>query len=68
MNIWKGVKNGNFLKGLVHGSTKKIEHFTMSAFLAKHGRKDRFFNILNRKEYFLHTKSEVLKPSKNSNF
>ena len=40
--LLKGVKNGNFLKGLVYGSSQKMEHFIVNAFLAKHGRKDRF--------------------------
>ena len=53
---------------------KKIELFTMCAFLANQERKDRFLNnILDRKEYFLDQKSEVSKSdvsktSEKSNF
>ena len=39
-----------------------------SSIFGKAWQKRSLFNILNRKEYFLHTKSEVSKPSKNSTF
>ena len=38
----KGLKNGHFLKGLVHGFCPKIELFLFGVFHRNHIRKDRF--------------------------
>ena len=57
-----------FLKELVHDCFKKIDLFIMCAFQANHGRKDSFFYILDKKEFFLEQKKEVSKLRKNCNF
>ena len=46
----------------------KIDLFIMCAFQANHGRKDSFFYILDKKEFFLEQKKEVSKLRKNCNF
>ena len=58
----KGPKNRNFQRGqLVHVFCQKIELFTKWVFQANQGRKDCFFHILDRKEYFWSTKVNFLK-------
>ena len=73
--VSKKPKKSKFSKGVSPWFLKKkIELFTMCAFLANQERKDRFLNnILDRKEYFLDQKSEVSKSdvsktSEKSNF
>ena len=52
MNFQKYLKKRNFLKGQVHGSCQKIELFSMSAFWANQGRKDRFLLFWIEKNTF----------------
>ena len=65
--VLKIPKYRDFLKGLVHGFCQKIDFFKRY-FLGKLSQKSLLFDVLGRKEYFLHQKSEVLKKSKKSNF
>ena len=46
----------------------KKSTFFFKLFLSQKGQKERFFDILDRKECFLDLKSEVLKKSKKSTF
>ena len=65
--VLKIPKHRDFLKGLVHGFCQNIDFF-QRYFLGKLSQKSLLFDVLGRKEYFLHQKSEVLKKSKKSNF
>ena len=58
----------DFSKGVRLCSCQNIELFTMWVFLGKLTQKRLFFNIKNKKEYFLEQKSEVSNRSKRSNF
>ena len=58
----KGPNKKIFQRGyIVHGFCQKIELLTMRVFQANQGRNDCFFDILDRKEYFLEQKSELFK-------
>ena len=48
--------------------SKSRRFFHMFFFLSQKSQKERFFDILDRKEYFLDLKSELLKKSKKSTF
>ena len=63
----KVEKKRHFAKRLVHGFCQNIELFShIFFFLCKKSHKERFFDILDRKEYFLDLKGELLKKSKKS--
>ena len=65
----KVEKNRHFPKRLVHGFCQKVDVFFICFFfLSQKSQKERFFDILDRKEYFLDLKSELLKKSKKSTF
>ena len=66
--VLKNSKKSTFSKGLVHGFCQKIDLFLIFFFLTKKSQKETFFHILDRKEFFLDLKSEVLKNSKKLTF
>ena len=53
IEVCKTSEKWNSSIGLIHGFCQKIELVTMRIVQANQGKKDRFFNILDRKEYFL---------------
>ena len=61
-------KKSAFCKGLVHGFIQKIGLFLVCFFLSKKSQKETFFDILDRKKFFLDQKRKVLKNSKKSTF
>ena len=66
--LLKRCKKWQFFKGVSPWFFAKNRAFYHECFFGKAWKKRSLFNILNRKEYFLDTKSEVLKPSENANF
>ena len=62
----KSVKNRKFAKGLVHGFSQKSTFF-LFVFFGKSSHKGSFFDIRNRKEYFLDRNWEVWKKCKKWN-
>ena len=66
--LTKSKKNRHFAKGLVHGFCHKIDLFIICFLLSQKRHKERFFDILDRKVYFLDLKTEVLKKWKKSTF
>ena len=68
IEVCKTSEKSNSLIGLIHGFCQKIELVTMRIVWANQGKKDRFFNILDRKEYFLEQKREFSKMCKKSKF
>ena len=53
IEVCKTSEKWNSSIGLIHGFCQKIELVTMRIVQANQGKTDRFFNILDRKEYFL---------------
>ena len=49
MKFLKIPKNGHFAKGLVHGFCEKIDLILIRFFFKQKGRKETFFDILDRK-------------------
>ena len=64
---FKNSKISRFSKGVSAWFLSK-NWFFLRYFLGKLSQKSLLFDVLGRKEYFLHQKSEVLKKSKKSNF
>ena len=61
--VSKTSEKSGFSKGLVRVFYQKIKLVTMLVFLGRPRQKRSFSNILDRKEYFLEQRSEVLKTS-----
>ena len=55
-------------KGLVYGFRQKIDLFLICFFFSKKNQNEKFFDILEKKEYFLDLKSETLAKSKKWTF
>ena len=68
MKLLVKPKKSAFCKGLVHGFIQKIGLFLVCFFLSKKSQKETFFDILDRKKFFLDQKRKVLKNSKKSTF
>ena len=66
--LLKKSKKSTFCKGVSPWFFSKNRPFSCMFFLTKKSQKERFFDILDRNECFLHLKSEVLKRSKKSTF
>ena len=61
-------KKSTFFKGFSPWFFSKNRPFSYMFFLTKKNQKERFFDILDRKECLLDLKSEILKRSKKSTF
>ena len=66
--VLKKVQKWTFCKGVSSWFLSKNRRFSHMFILVNEREKERFFNILDRKECFLDLKSEVLKKSKKSTF
>ena len=64
--VWKKCKKSKICKGVSPWFLSKNGRFFHSGFLGKSSHKRLFFDILNRKEYFLDRNSEVWKRCKKS--
>ena len=67
IELLKSAKHWHFPKGIVHGFCPNIKFFLVYIFWEKTSQ-ERLFDILDRKEWFLDQKIEVLKGSKNDIF
>ena len=66
--VLKKWKKWKFFKGVSPWFFSKNRPFSHRFFFSKERKKDTFFDILDKKEWFLDLKSEVLKSGKNLNF
>ena len=67
IELLKSAKHWHFPKGIVHGFCPNIKFFLIYIFWEKTSQ-ERSFDILDRKEWFLDQKIEVLKSAKNDIF
>ena len=66
--VLKNSRKSTFWKGVSPWFLSKNWPFSWSCFLSKERQKERFFDILDRKECFLDHKKKVLKTLKNRHF
>ena len=66
--VLKKSKTSTLCKGFSPWFLSKIELFLICFFLSKKSKKETFFDILDRKEWFLDHKRKVLKNFKKSTF
>ena len=68
IEVLKRVKNGHFLKGLVHGFSPKIEVFLIGVFHRNSIKKTTFLILWKEKNDFKWKKIKVLKRAKTWTF